>query len=53
MCIRDRIAGLDRAGTPRFDTVVRKRQEIKKMMGSLPDSSYEYAQALDELLGVA
>lgn len=49
----DTIAGLDRAGTPRFDTVVRKRQEIKKMMGSLPDSSYEYAQALDELLGVA
>lgn len=49
----DTIAGLDRAGTPRFDTVVRKRQEIKKMMGSLPDSSYEYAQALDELLEVA
>lgn len=49
----DTITGLDRAGTPRFDTVVRKRQEIKKMMGSLPDSSYEYAQALDELLGVA
>lgn len=49
----DTIAGLDRAGTPRFDTVVRKRQEIKKMMGSLPDSSYEYAQVLDELLGVA
>lgn len=49
----DTIAGLDRAATPRFDTVVRKRQEIKKMMGSLPDSSYEYAQALDELLEVA
>lgn len=49
----DTIAGLDRAGTPRFDTVVRKRQEIKKMMGSLPASTYEYAQVLDELLGVA
>lgn len=49
----DTIAGLDRAGTPRFDTVVRKRQEIKRMMGADPASSYEYAQVLDELLEVA
>ncbi len=49
----DTITGLDRAGTPRFDTVVRKRQEIKRMMGADPASSYEYAQVLDELLEVA
>jgi len=49
----DTVTGLDRAGTPRFDTVVRKRQEIKRMMGADPASSYEYAQVLDELLEVA
>jgi chromosome partitioning protein len=44
------IRALDGAGTPRFDAVVRKRQDIKKSMGHSPAKAWEYAQVLDELL---
>jgi chromosome partitioning protein len=43
------IGELDHRGIARFEAVVRKRQEIKNAMGSVPDKLYEYAQAYDEL----
>lgn len=47
------MAALDEQRTPRFDAIVRKRQDIKKGMGTVPAKSWEYAQVLDELMGVA
>ncbi|OZG60733.1 MULTISPECIES: ParA family protein [Bifidobacterium] len=46
----DTLAALDAAGTPRFDTIVRKRQEIKKSMGHRPTRLHEYTDVLAELL---
>ncbi|MCI1211109.1 ParA family protein [Bifidobacterium tibiigranuli] len=43
------IDALDRNRTPRFDTVVRKRQDIKAAMGHKPAKLWEYAQVLAEL----
>lgn len=37
------------AGTPRFDTVIPKRQEIKKALGGRPARTYEYRDLLNEL----
>ena len=37
------------AATPRFDTVVPKRQEVKKALGSRPAKTYEYRDLLNEL----
>ncbi|MDF7641471.1 ParA family protein [Bifidobacterium sp. ESL0784] len=37
------------AATPRFDTVIPKRQEIKKALGSRPARTYEYRDLLNEL----
>lgn len=45
----DTLAALDEAGTPRFDAVVLKRQDVKRCMGSRPAKLYEYAQAYREL----
>lgn len=45
----DTLTALDQAGTPRFDTVVPKRQDIKRSMGSRPRKLYEYAGAYREL----
>lgn len=45
----DTLAALDGAPTPRFDTVICKRQDIKRCMGSRPVKLWEYAQAYREL----
>lgn len=45
----DTVTALDEAGTPRFDAIVAKRQDIKRCMGSRPRKLYEYAQAYREL----
>ncbi|WP_026642192.1 ParA family protein [Bifidobacterium tsurumiense] len=47
------IAALDGEGTPRFDAVVRKRQDIKRCMGARPVKLWEYARAYREILEVA
>lgn len=47
---RDTLTALDQAGTPRFDAVVRKRQDIKRCMGSRPVKLWEYALAYRELM---
>lgn len=44
------VEALDAQGTPRFDTVVRKRQDVKAAMGHRPAKLHEYAQVLGELL---
>lgn len=46
------VGSLDQTGTPRFDAVVRKRQEIKTAFGHDPRTTWEYALVLDELLEV-
>ena len=48
----DTLGALDQAGTPRFDTVVLKRQVIKRCMGSRPRKLYEYAGVYRELMEV-
>lgn len=45
----DTLAALDEAGTPRFDAVVLKRQDVKRCMGSRPAKLYEYAGVYREL----
>ncbi|MBT1167318.1 ParA family protein [Bifidobacterium simiarum] len=40
---------LDEQETPRFDTVVRKRQDVKMGLNHRPDKLWEYAEAFDEL----
>ena len=49
----DCVAALDAQGTPRFDSVVRNRQDIKSSLDHRPQKMYEYAQVLQELNGVA
>lgn len=44
------VEALDAQGTPRFDSVVRKRQDVKAAMGHRPAKLHEYAQVLGELL---
>lgn len=44
------VAALDEAGTPRFDAVVCKRQDIKAGMGHSPDKLHEYPQVLGEIV---
>lgn len=44
------LEALWRAGTPSFEAVVRKRQDIKKSLGHNPSKLYEYAQVLDEMI---
>lgn len=44
------VAALDEAGTPRFDAVVCKRQDIKAGMGHSPDKLHEYPQVLGEII---
>ena len=50
---RATLESLDEAGTPRFDTVVAKRQDMKAAMGHALDKLREYAQVLDEIVEVA
>lgn len=45
----DTLVALDEAGTPRFDAVVLKRQDVKRCMGSRPAKLYEYAGVYREL----
>ncbi|PLS29591.1 peptide transporter [Bifidobacterium margollesii] len=40
---------LDEQRTPRFDTVVRKRQDVKMGLNRRPGKLWEYAEAFDEL----
>ena len=44
------VDALDAQGTPRFDSVVRKRQDVKAAMGHRPAKLHEYAEVLGELL---
>ena len=44
------LAALDENQTPRFETVVRKRQSIKAAMGHWPMKLHEYTDVLAELL---
>ena len=44
------LAALDAQATPRFDAVVRKRQDIKAAMGHAPGKLWEYPMALDEIM---
>ncbi|RSX51253.1 ParA family protein [Bifidobacterium callimiconis] len=46
------LSALGDASTPRFDAVVRKRQDLKRCMGLRPGKLWEYGQVLDELLEV-
>jgi chromosome partitioning protein len=50
---RETIQALDEADTPRFDTVVPKRQDFKKALGSRPIRLYEYRDLLTELIALA
>jgi chromosome partitioning protein len=43
------VQALDSAGTPRFESVVFKRQEIKKSIGERPEKLFEYAEVFAEL----
>lgn len=49
---RETLAALREHRTPCFDTVVRKRQDVKQAMGSRPGKLWEYAQVYRELMGV-
>ena len=50
-CCRTVIESLAQAHTPRFDTVIRKRQDIKRCMGRRPRKLWEYAALYnDEIL---
>ncbi len=44
------IAALDAQATPRFDTIVRKRQDVKAAMGHVPSKLWEYPQVLGEIM---
>lgn len=48
---RTTVEALDEQHTPRFDTTVLKRQEIKQAMGHVPQKLYEYAGVVGELVG--
>lgn len=50
---RQTLDALAEAGTPRFDTVIPKRQSIKKALGSRPRRLYEYRDLLTELQAIA
>lgn len=47
---KETIEALDQNDTPRFETIVRKRQEIKKSLGWNPNKLYEYGDVLTELI---
>lgn len=49
---RATVQALDEQHTPRFDTTVLKRQEIKQAMGHIPQKLYEYTGVVSELVGV-
>ena len=49
---RATVQALDEQHTPRFDTTVLKRQEIKQAMGHIPQKLYEYTSVVGELVGV-
>jgi chromosome partitioning protein len=46
---RETMEALRGADTPRFDTVVPKRQQIKKALGTRPRELFEYRDLLSEL----
>jgi chromosome partitioning protein len=46
---RETMDALHQADTPRFDTVIPKRQQIKKALGTRPKELYEYRDLLNEL----
>lgn len=50
---RQTINALAEANTPRFDTIIPKRQAIKKALGSRPHRLYEYRDLLTELVAIA
>ena len=47
---KETLEALDTNDTARFETVVRKRQEIKKSLGWNPTKLYEYGDVLSELI---
>ncbi|MBT1170677.1 ParA family protein [Bifidobacterium sp. SO4] len=47
---KETLEALDENDTVRFETVVRKRQEIKKSLGWNPTKLYEYGDVLSELI---
>lgn len=47
---KETLEALEQNDTPRFETVVRKRQEIKKSLGWNPNKLYEYGDVLAELI---
>lgn len=47
---KETLDALDQNDTPRFETIVRKRQEIKKSLGWNPTKLYEYGDVLTELI---
>lgn len=47
---KETLDALDANDTPRFETVVRKRQEIKKSLGWAPTKLYDYGDVLAELI---
>lgn len=46
---RDTLEALDKAKTPRFESIVKKRQEIVKSNGHRPKKLFEYADVYSEL----
>ena len=46
---RDTLEALDKAETPRFESIVKKRQEIVKSNGHRPKKLFEYADVYSEL----
>ncbi|MDN5978660.1 MULTISPECIES: ParA family protein [Bifidobacterium] len=46
---RETMGALHQADTPRFDTVIPKRQRIKKALGTRPRELFEYRDLLSEL----
>lgn len=47
---KETLEALDQNDTPRFETVIRKRQEIKKSLGWNPTKLFEYGDVLSELI---
>jgi chromosome partitioning protein len=49
IAFRETMEALRRADTPRFDTVIPKRQRIKRVLGLRPRELFEYRDLLNEL----
>ncbi|MCI1832665.1 MAG: ParA family protein [Bifidobacterium sp.] len=53
VAFRETMHALGEAESPRFDTVIPKRQQIKKALGTNPVNLYEYRDLLTELEEIA